>query len=715
MKTRFRWIVISATLFLLMAGCGSNRETDGTITGSDNSAAPLSAATVGLDVCTNCHTGQTSQWLGGVHGNQQAIDHATHASLDLGLGSDGFPYYDYFSDNTCAGCHDPLGDGERLTAEWTGNVARPVVGCESCHGGGQYHNGIGPLPYAKPGAEQCGQCHNADFDHNRYHPEGDNIVEDYLASPHASSINEHNYADGSEDIRARCSKCHTDEGGKQFKNVEGDYATLSSTLDAEANLTGANVVQCRTCHDAHSPKKKLLKDELLDVDGVTVLESAEYRTCTNCHQSADAYHDPAVNAYGALGEIITDTHFDDGSGLLGYNIDPADDRACRNCHNVHAADTAINNQWAASGHGDLTANFTVAYGAPKNPACQECHSATAATMLFDAYETGGTYAAPGSDISGPAPEVIYCTVCHADNAGGLRAPGAITTHYRAAGSDAYAVIDAVNGSNLCLACHAGKRSGQDIKEGVNAITSRVTSHYLPAGGVMFGQIGYHFDHLEPTLVYTETKHKRIGDASYDWADYPYGTLSAEQVAAIQGSGNGPCVACHMADGSDSHRYSAFTDNTANGVPDLCYNCHSSDPASYYFKSKDKLENEIKPGYLATLAYIELTMMENAQNYRGERLSIAGSGQFQVGAIGFEANLDPTLQVDEDLAGALFNYKLFKDDNAGYVHNRYYAKQLLFDSIDYLEDGVINGSITVGDAAAATWLDGDAATSGVQRK
>ena len=84
---------------------------------------------------------------------------------------------------------------------------------------------------------------------------------------------------------------------------------------------------------------------------------------------------------------------------------------------------------------------------------------------------------------------------------------------------------------------------------------------------------------EPTLVYTETRHKRLGDASYDWADYPYKTLSAEQVAAIQGSGNGPCVACHMAEGTDSHLYSAFTDNTVLGLPDLCYNCHAN---SYNF-------------------------------------------------------------------------------------------------------------------------------------
>jgi len=697
-KTWFTWIVAAATL-LLLAGCGSSRETDGVVAGD---AQLLNAQTLGVDNCLKCHnasTAETNSWLYGAHGNDA-----------------NFPYYSYFSDASCATCHDPLGDGQKLSLADVNLSDRPVISCESCHGGGQFHRGVGPLPYAKPGAEQCGQCHNDSFSHNAYHPEADHIVEDYLASPHATSINDHNYVAGStSDVNPRCSKCHTDEGAKLYKNIQGDSDVIKS-LDANDPVVAATPVQCRTCHNAHSPKELLLP-ELKDA-GDVVIESAEFRTCTNCHQKETAYHDPATNPYGAPGEIITDTHFDDGTGT-GYNIDPADERACRNCHNVHAADTTINNQWAAAGgHGDLTAQAFNIYlpgvlnlDMQRTAGCQECHSATAATQLFDAYETGGVYTDPLGNISGPAREVIYCTVCHKDNAGGLRAPGAITTHYHAAGSGTYAQIDAVNGSNLCLACHAGKRSGQDLKLDPTAITTRITSHYLPAGGVMFGQIGYHFDHLDPSLVYTETRHKRIGDASYDWADYPYKTLSAEQVTAIQGSGNGPCVACHMAEGTDSHLYSAFTDNTVLGLPDLCYNCHSNNPAAgHYYKSKEYLETDIKPGYLATLAYIETMMATSTLNYTGGILTQAAAGQFQFNG----ANLSSALQADIDLAGALFNYKLFKDDHAGYVHNRYYAKQLLFDSIDYLEDGVINGSITVSDAVAAAWLDKDAVTAGIQR-
>ena len=93
--TGLTWIVAAAML-LLLAGCGSNRETDGAISGSDSSAAPLIAATVGLDVCTNCHTGQTIQWLHGAHGNFESID-ASHQHIDNGMQNDGFPVITSYS------------------------------------------------------------------------------------------------------------------------------------------------------------------------------------------------------------------------------------------------------------------------------------------------------------------------------------------------------------------------------------------------------------------------------------------------------------------------------------------------------------------------------------------------------------------------------------------------------------------------------------------
>ncbi|MHB8766805.1 MAG: c-type cytochrome domain-containing protein, partial [Deferrisomatales bacterium] len=151
---------------------------------------------VGLKACLVCHGAgpQFAGWFKGAHANRQNWDANTFRAAPGDLESLGFPYYGYNGLGTTAectsACHDPLGDGQKLTAGLSGNVPRPVIGCESCHGGGAKHYGTGPIPYPRPDFTRCGQCHDGKFAHNPYHPEGDEIVEKYVASPHARSIND---------------------------------------------------------------------------------------------------------------------------------------------------------------------------------------------------------------------------------------------------------------------------------------------------------------------------------------------------------------------------------------------------------------------------------------------------------------------------------------------------------------------------------------------
>ncbi|MFN2369480.1 MAG: hypothetical protein ABR605_11200, partial [Desulfurivibrionaceae bacterium] len=46
----------------------------------------------------------------------------------------------------------------------------------------------------------------------------------------------------------------------------------------------------------------------------------------------------------------------DTNGDFGF----ASERVCRDCHDVHAADTTINNQWANSAHGGNIAEVKAA-------------------------------------------------------------------------------------------------------------------------------------------------------------------------------------------------------------------------------------------------------------------------------------------------------------------------------------------------------------------
>jgi Zn finger protein HypA/HybF involved in hydrogenase expression len=216
---------------------------------------PDQIAAVGMDVCTNCHAGQVAAWITG-----------QHANLDPpgDLNSEGFPSYAMFSANdTCQLCHDQLGDGHRLVPGYTGNAPRPVIGCESCHGGGAEHYGVGPIPYPKPDYQRCGQCHNADLpgDHLHYHPNAANIVEDYESSKHFHSINQHTLVETAAaksetvQVKALCSRCHTDDGFKLYVNTvlpTMSYDEITALLADEPPLENPDPVGCFTCHDPHT-------------------------------------------------------------------------------------------------------------------------------------------------------------------------------------------------------------------------------------------------------------------------------------------------------------------------------------------------------------------------------------------------------------------------------------------------------------------------------
>lgn len=117
----------------------------------------------------------------------------------------------------------------------------------------------------------------------------------------------------------------------------------------------------------------------------------------------------------------------------------------------------------------------------------------------------------------------------------------------------------------------------------------------------------------------------------------------------------------------------------------------------------KIEEE-KAGYVNAGALLAEYIGNTIINYKGA--AITGTVQ--------------TPDVPNDRA-AWYNFKLFPNEEKGaFVHNRFYTKRLIFDSIDWLQDGALNGTIDPANISATTyatataWLDGNTATAGIER-
>lgn len=566
---------------------------------------PELVESVGIDVCTFCHSLQTEQWLQGQHGNAKVggvVDIAT----------EGHPDYTQFMDGStvetvggiaCAECHDPQGDGQYLTPDLTGNQPRPVVGCESCHGGGAEHFGAGQIPYPSPDVERCAQCHQSGLDYGPDHSNGYDI--------------------------------HAFVPGDTRENVNGD-----------------------------------------DV----------------------------------------------------FYVKAGDDHSCAGCHNAHTADNTPNQEWAESGHGDKHGEAWVHYNwkASNRQSCQRCHTSTGFMNFANSLIGGTTYVPANNDFSHLSTnqnETLYCWGCHAavsltpngptvantdkfkDN---FRDPGAFPLQYDAmSGNTAFPDLGA---SNVCIACHSGRESGANVDALANTVFDGVTvasssgstlvsvrnSHYLPAGGIIFREIGYEYYVHEGTAGSTTAPN--YSDLSY-FAHGKIGTPAAgSTINAIAGE-NGPCAGCHMHGSSGKHLFSPLEmdGDTAVGTSATCTACHNG---IHELTIEEIEENE--EYFHASLAFLKQLLLDLGLTLTDGHPYISGPELVWTNTyLGV-----PTASGDmgRDNMGAAFNYNTLHHEPGAFAHNRYYTKRLIYDSIDWLDNNALDQSV----ATALTDLaDGNA--------
>jgi hypothetical protein len=178
------------------------------------------------------------------------------------------------------------------------------------------------------------------------------------------------------------------------------------------------------------------------------------------------------------------------------------------------------------------------------------------------------------------------------------------------------------------------------------------------------------------------------------------------------NGNGPYyVGAMPAKRSGSHTFSA---KTADAAQQVCNPCHGDEAAllaTGVNGAELKLE-EAQPAYLAGLE-VAKKLMETKYN-----LKVVSSG---ISVSIYDLTKDPTGKTTvtdwtrggtlttanaKKLIGAAFNIKLLYADPGAYVHGRTYTQRLLFDTVDWLDDGIMNQS------SAATYVANAAAANAV---
>ncbi len=637
----FLVVLVSAAL---LGGCGkSDSGSTGPATGSVLSAA---TPTVGLNTCVTCHTVVTADWIT-----------SKHANADGGLDSAGTPSLGgSYVAGTCGRCHDPDGDSANIvTAGYIGTQARPVVGCEACHGGGSLHFGSGPISL--------------------------------------------------------------------LSNTTG------TTLGGSITVSG-QFVMCTTCH------------ELLASSGTTTNPAPVHLSTapTGTQYIITDTHFATPGDWSGTGGVNT-------KPITGYAMDFSDEQVCTTCHNPHKPATE-NREWAQSAHADKnylnlnakqTGYFSGAWAhynwsQSNRTACQRCHTTTGFAAYADALRTGNTQRA--LDINAGLislvtattnfkPEMLKCNGCHTDNRGTLRNPGAITANYDyVTGGVTYSKVSHtypdLAGSNVCMTCHVGREIGDTIK-GLNTTfnfgnSSFVNSHYLTAGGQVFTTTGYEFEG-RPYNNLSEYRHDKIG------------TAATQQLAPYVNTGsNGPCIGCHMSrpNKNGNHLFlpvsrSTTTYGEVTGIAsEVCLNCHGPSNtlildlvreqkaqfAGALEALKDQIESNLKiyffpysPYWYTTPTYADpktaCTDNVPVKNWLTGGTQAAPSGTYDPvtgGGCTYTGNNDGAPGTGKNNMGAAFNFNLLEHDPGAYVHNRMYVKRLIYDSIDWADDGIMNYSV-----------------------
>jgi hypothetical protein len=651
MRNVLKYSVVAATLLagMLVAGCGSDNK-EGTLRSGDNVAKVDEAA------CAQCH-GSSYDPISGV------------------------PIYASY-----------------VQSKHFKNSTGEVVGCQDCHGGGAQHNGVGPMPYANPDtAGKCWGCHQVAF------------LGTYEASGKATP-------------------------------AEAAHFTNMTSYRVQYIIPGAaSGTTCTACHEPHNPDSGLGAGARTawansghgDVAGAAWVPSASHKwrasggsedfsksipasDCIRCH-TTDGFVQFATGSapFTSIANLPGDPKVN--SPLL-----------CKTCHNNGSFSVrgvnAVSSFYNVSLTDKVTAKLVTSRIPAKFPSvgqsdiCISCHSGrVSGSNLAELFATGNW------DLSNTAFQ---------------------NSHYMAAAGTMYMKVGFKNFTTLGAPAATGSE-GAAFKSTLTYNQTLTALDTTTPDGVALGQ---------------NSAHRRLGTPLVGPEDYLTAANNPNALAS-----NGPCVTCHMktfspvagngftppAAGRPGNGHSLQIDEAT--AQELCLPCHADAP---HLDGGDpnKAPGNGKYTTMKNLADMETAMLEpqskafqNGQTLIKQLLLIKYKIKYDGAAYPYfydlqkdatgktavtdwtrkavPANNAAVLAIGSPgitpipaggltqvqayrLMGACYNYNVLAREPGSYIHARTYTQRVVFDTVDYLDNNLMDfSSLNTGRAATLAALPG----------
>jgi hypothetical protein len=708
-------------LTLLLSGCGTSTK-EGAASGTADTVAQVSET-----LCVTCHSTSLERLTGdpivakyetSVHNLNSVGCQDCHGggAQHNGVGPIPFPSPNYVQ---CSKCHD----SDKLVTNYAA----------SKHLGVQIENEAGG---------PCQRCHThqgavlaAKFGFT-----GDKSVM-------AALVNAPGLISDPEPIK--CNTCHVTHDTKTLR-VDAGWKP-SATVGSVLTSTNDQYRLCTQCHTYIDPDGRLVSTDTAstaayehDTSWFRIIATTHYddpaNPGTRGYNVRTTGSDPCFDCHGHEARTNTGNLTRNAAGkyVLDTTVQPTiytDWAKSGHAAGILAAKYAAQEAYPKKGDGtyDKSTGMTVsvmmatvtagAFAGHNTGSCSRCHT----TEGF-AYYNDNLTPTPTAVPAG----VLKCYGCHTNAASGtlrtLKGAKATTNYTTDLGWDPTANFLAsatsyslnygklaypdVAASNICIECHDSRE--KDPGAITDTSTNYLRTHYLQAAATMYVKMGFisfgtGTEPISSVAIDTSllsdqdggtitSTHRKLGTP---------GIIGDHGITAAQTNltSNGPCVACHFNGGNHSLTIDQRT------ITAVCNNCHSSEGGHDITTIADFNQYFLEPqseAYQAALLLaiqtfndlntgITITSEPSLPAFVRAYTTVsvaaltfveAGSADWTAAATALGAGYNK-----QKVMAAASNIVFLKREPGAFAHARTYSRRLLYDTIDYLDNGKMDKSVS----------------------